>query len=109
MSQPIVTIHTEWDEKHLTWEMRATCEGHPANEAVVYISPRNSYCDRGHWQAHVDGIPSIDHADSFPRYFMRLSVAKQEMGEWLAWRLFKVRAEPFEYPTLIDRLVERKT
>lgn len=53
----------------------------------VWITPRPRYCDRGHYQAGVDGIPSIDAADAFPRYYMNLDRAKLEMEEWLTWRL----------------------
>lgn len=55
--------------------------------AHVWIVKRPPYCDRGHYHADVGGIASIDHQDSFPRYFMRLEIAKQEMEEWLDWRL----------------------
>lgn len=72
----------------------------------VWLEPRNSYCDRGHWKASVDGIVGLDAADCFPRYYMRLEVAKQEMADWLRWRLFKQRAEPYsQKPNVIDVLV----
>jgi len=58
----------------------------------VWIQARPPYCDRGHWVAHVDGIRSIDDADSFPRYYMSLERAKEEMQEWLVWRLMRERA-----------------
>lgn len=57
--------------------------------AHVWIERRPAYCDRGHFCAKVEGIPDIDGADSFPRYFMDLERAKSEMREWLAWRLRK--------------------
>ncbi len=53
----------------------------------VSIQKRPPYCDRGHWIARVDGIPSLDGADGFPRYFMNLERAKAEMTEWVAWRM----------------------
>lgn len=56
----------------------------------IWIAQRNSYCDRGHWCAgSVDGIASIDKCDAFPRYYMDLQIAKQEMRKWAIWRLFK--------------------
>lgn len=55
--------------------------------AQVTIEPRPSYCDRGHWFAKVYGIDSIDFQDQFPRYFMDLKRAKDEMKDWLVWRL----------------------
>jgi hypothetical protein len=57
--------------------------------ASLLIEARNHYCDRGHWSVKVFGIPSIDAADSFPRFFMNLETAKREMKEWLIWRLYK--------------------
>jgi hypothetical protein len=59
--------------------------------AKVRLMKRPPYCDRGHWLASVDGIPSIDHADSFPRYFMNLTRAKDELRDWLHWRLRQER------------------
>jgi hypothetical protein len=56
--------------------------------AMVFINKRPQYCDRGHWCANVSGIPTLDHADSFPRYFMDFDTAKKEMHEWLIWRLY---------------------
>lgn len=56
-------------------------------KAWVWIQARPAYCDRGHYQANVEGVGGIDYADSFPRYFMDLDRAKAEMQEWLAWRL----------------------
>lgn len=58
---------------------------------LLWIHPRPTYCDRGHYFANVEGIGSIDWADSFPRYFMDLERAKLEMSEWLEWRLQRER------------------
>jgi hypothetical protein len=60
---------------------------------LAWINRRPGYCDRGHWQVGVECVPYLDEADAFPRYFMRLEVAKQELVEFLAWRLFKSRVE----------------
>lgn len=62
-------------------------------KAHVWIQKRPTYCDRGHYCANVNGIPSIDGADSFPRYFMDLERAKDEMSEWLQWRLQSERQD----------------
>lgn len=59
----------------------------------AFIQARPSYCDRGHYSFNVDGVLSLDNADSFPRYFMKLEVAKSEAEAWLNWRLYKIRAE----------------
>jgi hypothetical protein len=70
-----------WElDEYQTWNLRK-------GGAHVWIQKRPVYCDRGHYHAQVEGIPSIDHQDSFPRYFMNLDRAKAEMGEWLEWRL----------------------
>lgn len=53
---------------------------------------RPHYCDRGHWQVVVH-VPGLDVQDAFPRYFMRLSTARQELVEFLAWRLHRERVE----------------
>jgi hypothetical protein len=47
-----------------------------------------TYCDRGRFVGKVFGVPDIDGADSFPRYYMDIDRAKLEMAEWLDWRLF---------------------
>lgn len=61
--------------------------------AVVWIAPRPVYCDRGHYIAHVEGIASIDAADCFPRYYMSLERGKEELEEWLDWRLQREKAQ----------------
>ena len=55
--------------------------------ASVFLEKRPPYCDRGHWVGKVQGIPYIDAADAFPRYYMDFERAKLELAEWLAWRL----------------------
>lgn len=71
------------------YELRAKQHG----TLLAWIDRRPGYCDRGHWRAGVECVPTIDEADQFPRYFMRLAVAKQELVEFLAWRLFKSKVE----------------
>lgn len=56
---------------------------------LAWIDRRPGYCDRGHWRAGIECVPSLDEHDEFPRYFMRLRTAKQEIVEFLSWRLFK--------------------
>lgn len=75
--------------------------------AVATIVQRNRYCDRGHWQLYVDGIPGLDFQDGFPRYYMRLKTAQDEAHAFLLWRLFGVRAEQTE-ATLLDLMTEEK-
>ena len=60
---------------------------------IAWVESRPSYCDRGHWKMMVDAPCGLDGQDGFPRYFMRLEVAKQEAEDFLMWRLHKVRAE----------------
>lgn len=60
--------------------------------AWIWMTRRPVYCDRGHWQANVNGVPSLDGQDGFPRYFMDLERAKLEMEDWLEWRLLQESA-----------------
>lgn len=71
----------EWTlDEYRCWNLRI-------GDAHVWLAPRPAYCDRGHWHANVMGVPHIDEADAFPRYYMNLERAKLEMTEWLEWRL----------------------
>lgn len=56
----------------------------------AFIQKRPVYCDRGHYSFNVEGIPYVDGADSFPRYYMSLRVALREATTWLNWRLYKI-------------------
>lgn len=80
-----------------TWRERPdvrTVELVASNGRVMaWIVERPGYCDRGHYGVGVECVPSLDHQDAFPRYFMRLETAKQELVEFLAWRLFKDRSD----------------
>jgi len=75
-------MNAEWkhDPKYDAWVLHA--EG-----ALIVIAPRPGHCDRGRYVVTVSGLGDIDHADGFPRYFMDLERAKQEMTDWIAWRL----------------------
>lgn len=84
-------------DKYDHWNLKFGAEmdfpdGRRFGPVHAWIGPRPAYCDRGHWQFNVDGIPSLDHADSFPRYYMDLDVAKREAEAWLRWRIFKQRS-----------------
>lgn len=59
----------------------------------VWISARPDYCDRGHYQLNLSGIPDIDGADMFPRYYMSFVTAMAEAERFLDWRLNKQSAE----------------
>lgn len=63
------------------------CWVYRIGHSYVTLAKRNAYCDRGHWSGQVFGVDDIDHADSFPRYFMDEKRAKAELAEWLHWRL----------------------
>lgn len=82
---PDVTgVNWELDE-YKCWNLRRMA---PSGYRVhVWLQPRPTYCDRGHWTGNVEGISSIDEADRFPRYYMNLERGKAEMQEWLEWRL----------------------
>lgn len=76
---------SEWElDPDRCWNLRCNVAGRLIH---VWLQPRPSYCDRGHWSGNVQGIGSIDEADRFPRYYMDLDRAKAEMEEWLEWRL----------------------
>lgn len=56
----------------------------PHGEVHAFIDQRPAYCDRGHWRFGVmHGVPSLDSADSFPRYYMSLETAIAEAERWL--------------------------
>lgn len=59
----------------------------------AWISARPNYCDRGHYQVNVSGIPDLDGADMFPRYYLSLVTAMTECEKFLEWRLLKVSGE----------------
>ena len=64
--------------------------------AEVTLKKRQAYCDRGHWDGMVFGVPDIDFQDSFPRYYMDETRAKLELSEWLHWRLKRIRDSRIE-------------
>jgi hypothetical protein len=63
------------------------CHNLHVGRVHVWIEKRPPYCDRGHFLGHVMGVPTLDHQDGFPRYYMNLDRAKAELEEWLQWRL----------------------
>jgi hypothetical protein len=79
---------SDWqlNETYQTWEL---IDG----DVLAWIEKRAGHCDRGHYVANVTGIESIDSQDGFPRYYMSLERAKDEMREWLAWRLRRERGK----------------
>lgn len=62
---------------------------HATGKRLAFIVRCPPYCDRGHWQAAVENIPDIDSQDGFPRYYMNLERALDEMTSWLNWRIFE--------------------
>lgn len=64
--------------------------------AIIYISRRPSYCDRGRWNFYVDVKPeyinkmNIDSADCFPRYFFKLENMFDELHEWVKFNKKKL-------------------
>ena len=58
--------------------------------SVGALEPRPFYCDRGHWMFRCD-LPDVDGHDGFPRYYMDLERAKDEIEAWLGWRLWRKR------------------
>lgn len=80
------------------WNYHTTFEG---RDVHAFIQKRPVYCDRGHYSFNIDGIPYIDGADCFPRYFMSLDRAMIEATLWVNWRLWRLREN--EYPLTIAR------
>ena len=83
-----MTSSIEW---RVNAEFTDLHEAYVEGRLVGWIHKRPAYCDRGHWQAQVE-VLGLDGADAFPRYFMRFETAKQEMEEFLRWRLWKIPA-----------------
>ena len=59
-----------------------------------WLSLRPHYCDRGHIQLQIDGDLSLDHADSFPRFFFSFKEADEHTRTFLKWRIWKHRTHP---------------
>lgn len=111
-------------KQYIVWR-KNVAHDFPIYEAFVdgvmvgWITKRPPYCDRGHWQAGIEqmAVPDLDGADAFPRYFMRFDTAKQEMEDFIRWRLWKVPAPnhdaPQDFcadtvqPTMSDRMKRR--
>jgi len=70
-----------------------TLDVHDENDIPVkaWIKLRPAYCDRGHIQLLIDGPLSLDHADSFPRFFFSFEEADIHTRLFLKWRLWKIR------------------
>lgn len=80
------------------------------SDCSVYLSQRQGYCDRGHFQVNIN-MPGyfIDYADGFPRYYMSLQRAKEEVIDFLKWRMFKVRVNKEvidSTPSLLEVMIE---
>lgn len=83
---------------------------------ILWYAPRNSYCDRGHWELHCEGcwnkldhglidddvfqtltfscpvgINDIDQDDCFPRYFCSERNLLDEALRFVIWRIHKIR------------------
>jgi len=82
----------------LLWELIDT----ETDRMLGWVQNRPHYCNRGHWQAQVELIESLDDQDAFPRYFMRLETAKQEMIDFVRWRWLGIRAESVEHIIISD-------
>jgi hypothetical protein len=95
--EEIMALEWEQDEYGYLW-LRVNVNNHRAS---FYMQPRPNYCDRGHWQVMCEGfwdenkINSIDEADFFPRLYMSLASAKDEIQRFVAWRALK-QSDGFE-------------
>lgn len=70
----------EWKEFSGYWQFEI-------DGACVTLQRREPHCDRGHWVGKVFGVEDIDEQDGFPRYYMDEQRAKDELQDWLRWRL----------------------
>jgi hypothetical protein len=65
----------------------------------AWLTMRQPYCDRGHLQLNIEmpsqsgppGLPELDDADGFPRYFFSFEEADAHTRAFLRWRLWKER------------------
>jgi len=83
--------HEEWkwvhnDEYDDVWDLM------DGDTRLADICPRPAYCDRGHWLGNVE-IPGLDNADMWPNYYMSLQRAKDEIRDFLKWRIYQI---PYE-------------
>lgn len=70
----------------------------PESGAQVSLVLTESEGDTGPlWTLTQQGLPNIDDADRFPRVYLDLTHARQEVEDFLAWRLLKVACE-LPYP-----------
>lgn len=69
---------------------------------IAWLTRRPHYCDRGHIQLNIDmpgavpGVPELDAADSFPRYFFGFEEADRHTRAFLKWRIWKTRTAAAE-------------
>jgi hypothetical protein len=64
------------------------------DQLIVYLEPRPTYCDRGHWKALADTLPGskveLDAQDGWPRYYMDRDRAIAELTDWIEDREARV-------------------
>lgn len=51
-------------------------------DGFAWVSPRRSYCDRGHWDWGFQSLAPLPGVPSY--YFMELATAIEEVSQWLA-------------------------
>lgn len=84
-----MSVKFEWHEYKDSFETNWYCF---TKECIMSLHPRRPGCDRGRWIAYVHdfGHPTnpreFDQADLFPRYYMNLERAKDELSELLGLR-----------------------
>lgn len=80
----------QWVEskKHKnTWDLLNT-----DGNMVAYITPRPHYCDRGHYLGNIE-LPGLDAGDNWPNYYTQLTRAKDEIMDFVLWRVHQIRKE----------------
>jgi len=74
-----------YDESYKVWDLKDEAE-----KRIAYLQQRPSYCDRGHWIGNIEIACNLEGADSWPNYYMSIERAKEEIVDFLRWRLYKI-------------------
>jgi hypothetical protein len=80
----------KWTKDEWNW-FKLVVHDEKGREVSAHLSLRPPYCDRGHFQLHIDGPLELDSADSFPRFFFSSQEADHHVRCFLKWRLWKER------------------
>lgn len=77
-----------------------------ATDCSITLEKMPHYLDRGQWLAHVTDhdfkMLNLDWADFWPRYYLSLGRAKDEIADWLKARKQEVVTDWYEVPAERD-------